>query len=125
MSTLAVTTIQTPGGTVPTETLRRGSAKAWGNFNGTGTVALRDSFNVSSIVDNNAGDYSPQYTAARADADYAVTAQANVSATVAGLVWSPGVHNLATGSFRMTTGGTGTTAQTPDDNALISFILMD
>ena len=35
-----------------------GSAKAWVNFNGTGTVAIRRGFNVSSITDNGTGNYT-------------------------------------------------------------------
>ena len=37
-------------------------SKAWVNFNGTGVVAIRDSFNVSSITDNGTGDYTVNYT---------------------------------------------------------------
>ena len=44
--------------------------RAWVNFNGTGTVAIRQSFNVSSITDNGAGDYTVNFTNALADADY-------------------------------------------------------
>lgn len=36
----------------------QGLCKSWLSFNGTGTVSIRDSFNVTSIVDNGAGDYS-------------------------------------------------------------------
>lgn len=96
------------------------ACRAWVNFNGTGTVAIRASGNVSSITDNGTGDYTVNFATAMPDANYAVHAQANVSATTAGLVWSPGVHNLAAGSVRLTTGGTGTTAQGLGDNALIS-----
>lgn len=47
--------------------------KAWVNFNGTGTVAIRASFNVSSITDNGTGDYTVNFTTAMVDANYAVT----------------------------------------------------
>ena len=40
----------------------RGIAKAWVNFNGTGTVAVRDSENVSSLTDNGTGGYDVNYT---------------------------------------------------------------
>ena len=50
--------------------------RAWVNFNGTGTVAIRASFNVSSITDNGTGDYTVNFTTALADANYALTAQA-------------------------------------------------
>jgi hypothetical protein len=51
-----------------------GLAKAWVNFNGTGTVAIRASYNVSSITDNGTGDYTVNFTTALADANYATVA---------------------------------------------------
>jgi len=50
------------------------SARAWVNFNGTGTVAIRASGNVSSITDNTTGDYTINFTTAMADANYSVVA---------------------------------------------------
>jgi hypothetical protein len=44
--------------------------KAWVNFNGTGTVAIRASFNVTSITDNGVGDYTVNFTTALADVNY-------------------------------------------------------
>jgi hypothetical protein len=49
----------------------RGVAAAWVNFNGTGTVAIRDSQNVSSITDNGTGNYTSNFSASFAAADYA------------------------------------------------------
>ena len=46
------------------------TAKAWVNFNGTGTVAINDSHNVSSITDRGTGDYSASYTVAMANTNY-------------------------------------------------------
>jgi hypothetical protein len=46
--------------------------RAWINFNGTGTVAIRGSGNVSSITDNGTGDYSINFTTAIVDTNYAV-----------------------------------------------------
>ena len=48
-----------------------GIVKAWVNFNGTGTVAIRGSFNVSSITDHSTGTYSANFATAFADANYA------------------------------------------------------
>jgi len=45
-------------------------ARAWVNFNGTGTVAIRASGNVSSITDNGTGDYTVNFTTAMPDANY-------------------------------------------------------
>jgi hypothetical protein len=50
-----------------------GAAKAWVNFNGTGTVAIRAQLNVSSITDNGVGDYTVNFTNALADANYSVS----------------------------------------------------
>ena len=62
-----------------------GTCKAWVNFNGTGTVAIRASYNVSSITDNGTGDYTVNFTTAMVDANYAVTAlQTSFSTTNAG-----------------------------------------
>lgn len=46
------------------------SCRAWVNFNGTGTVAIRASGNVSSITDNGTGDYTVNFTTAMSDANY-------------------------------------------------------
>jgi hypothetical protein len=54
MSTLRVDTIQNAAGTDSPISVP-GTAKAWVNFNGTGTVAIRASYNVSSITDNGTG----------------------------------------------------------------------
>ena len=48
------------------------ACRAWVNFNGTGTVAIRASGNVSSITDNGAGDYTVNFATAMASADFAV-----------------------------------------------------
>jgi hypothetical protein len=46
------------------------AARAWVNFNGIGTVAIRASGNVSSITDNGTGDYTVNFTTALTDANY-------------------------------------------------------
>jgi hypothetical protein len=46
--------------------------RAWVNFNGTGTVAIRASGNVTSITDNGTGDYTVNFTTAMPDANYSV-----------------------------------------------------
>jgi Tfp pilus assembly protein PilX len=48
------------------------ACRAWVNFNGTGTVAIRASGNVSSITDNNTGNYTVNFTTAMPDANYAI-----------------------------------------------------
>ena len=56
------------------------ACRAWVNFDGTGTVAIRASGNVSSITDNGTGDYTVNFTTAMPDANYAmVQGSANVT----------------------------------------------
>ena len=78
MSTLAVGTIKSISSAAPvfqnTSGTEKGQlAKVWVNFNGTGTVAIRDSFNVSSITDVGTGQYGVNIQNAMANANYAVT----------------------------------------------------
>ena len=47
--------------------------RAWVNFDGTGTPAIRGSGNVSSITDNGTGDYTVNFTTAMPDANYSVS----------------------------------------------------
>ena len=68
MSTLRVTTLQNLSG------VEVYTAKAWVNFNGTGTVAIRASGNVSSITDNGTGNYTVNFTNAMPDTNYAFVA---------------------------------------------------
>ena len=60
----------TPTGTAPSYLCR-----AWVNFNGTGTVAIRASGNVSSITDNSTGQYTVNFTTAMPDVNYAAVFQ--------------------------------------------------
>ena len=76
MSTLAVGTIKSVSSAAPVFQNTSGTeigqiCKAWVNFNGTGTVAMRDNFNVSSITDSGTGVYTANFTTAMANANYA------------------------------------------------------
>ena len=73
------------------------SARAWVNFDGTGTVAIRGSGgNVSSITDNGTGDYSVNFTTAMSDANYTGTGMA------ATLLYSGVQGTPTTSAFRLT-----------------------
>jgi hypothetical protein len=75
MSTLSVATIKSQNTLPPAVQNSSGTeigtfCRAWVNFNGTGTVAIRASFNVSSITDNGTGNYTVNFTTAMPDANY-------------------------------------------------------
>ena len=98
--TFADATTQTSAGLISTSSQ---VAKAWVNFNGTGTVAIRASYNVSSITDNGIGDYTVNFTNAFADANYCYTLAAERTLNNNGDGPKPGVRNggVATGSIRL------------------------
>jgi hypothetical protein len=68
--TLVITTLSDGTNSTSATNCIQGSAKAWVNFNGTGTVAIRGSFNVSSITDNGTGDYTVNFTTAMPNTNY-------------------------------------------------------
>jgi hypothetical protein len=59
-------------------------ARAWVNFNGTGTVAIRASGNVSSITDNGTGDYTVNFTTAMPDVNFSVQGSAGIDEILSG-----------------------------------------
>ena len=83
------------------------ACRAWVNFNGTGTVAIRASGNVTSITDNGTGDYTVNLTTAMPDTNYAVIAMseytnvrgdsyANHNAMAAGYPMTSSTANIKT-----------------------------
>jgi hypothetical protein len=60
MSTITTNTFQelATGDSVGAKYVVYGTAKAWANLNGTGTIALRGSFGISSIIDVGTGNYT-------------------------------------------------------------------
>ncbi len=62
MSEIRATTISNAAGTGPIALTKQSAAKAWVNLNGEGTIATRGSFNTSSIVDLNTGNYAQNFS---------------------------------------------------------------
>jgi len=108
MSTIVISNIKATG-----ETASRavsGVAAAWVNFNGTGTVAVRDSENVASITDNGTGDYTTNFSNNFNVADYVFSGGIHHSTGTAASVLF--INNsiatpLTTSSFRSKVGESG------------------
>ena len=77
-----------------------GSAKAWVNFNGTGTVAIRRAFNVSSVSDLGTGTFRANMTTALEDANYAV-ASGGSNTTRSDVVFAYPISTTSFGVFGM------------------------
>jgi len=73
MSTIRVDTLTGSDGTSPVTLTGQTAAKAWINFNGTGTPAIRQSGNISSITDLSTGTFKANFTSALTDANFAVS----------------------------------------------------
>ena len=111
MSSLQVDNIQTYNSNPPVIKNVNGTevgtfCRAWVNFNGTSVVAIRQSFNVSSITDNGTGDYTVNFTTAMPDGNYAFSVAAGTGTTVN---WTAGGPFAAptTSALRIWTGSTG------------------
>lgn len=110
MSILRVDAIQNSSGGSAIDV--PGAAKVFVNFNGSGTVAVRGSLNVTSITDNGVGDYTVNYTSALSSANYSVactaanTASGNTNTITCGLYAASagvGASSLTTSSVRVST----------------------
>lgn len=65
-------TVYSEGGTA-TQSLQQGLTKAWVNYNGTGTVAVRDSFNITNLTDVGTGRQTVDFVNDFSAADYSAT----------------------------------------------------
>ena len=96
------------------------ACRAWVNFNGTGTVAIRASGNVASITDGGAGNYYVTFSTAMPDANYVVVANAVTSATGAMIQYQAGVVDYSTTGFRIYTSANGTSTNVKADCEIVS-----
>lgn len=114
MSTLNVATVRSLNTLPPAVQNSSGTeigtfCRAWVNFNGTGTVAIRASFNVSSITDNGTGDYTVNFTTSMPDANYSFSGtvqQTALDGVARGLV-APWTSAPTTTALRVAAGNTG------------------
>jgi hypothetical protein len=79
--------------------------RAWVNFNGTGTVAIRASGNVSSITDAGTGDYTINFTSALPDSNFAGCATANEPSGAFRIACSTNFSTTTAKIFTFSSGG--------------------
>ena len=84
--------------------LQQGLAKAWINFNGTGTIATRDSFSVSSISDNGTGATTLTFSNAFNSADYVLNYTNGYGGSVNFTTTAPTTTTARIQSYRTDTG---------------------
>lgn len=121
MSTIKADTIVAADGSSPVTLTKQSAAKAWNNVNGTGTIASRDSFNISSISDTGTGDITHSFTNSMDSTDnFVASGWARVSGS-----WGYFVGNnnspMTASSFRHGTLGSGDTSY----DALFATVSID
>ena len=104
--TIGSATQSVPSGTAPLY-----SSRAWVNFNGTGTVAIRSSGNVTSITDNGTGDYTVNFTTAMPDANYSLVGTTSSDSVAITMIYVNGSNTaLTTTTARLQVANISTTA---------------
>lgn len=100
---LTISTLRDDTGVLATQNGMTGIAKSWANFNTTGgTITVRSSFNVSSIVYNGTGDFTANFSTSMPNANYSVSGSAGYNlGSQAGQALQPVANGFATGSIRM------------------------
>jgi hypothetical protein len=88
--------------TVPADSVNDSMVRAWVNFNGTGTPAIRDSCNVSSITDHGTGDFTLNFTVPMPSTNYVVVGVGSIGDGTSGTM-SIDVYTRATTSVRVRT----------------------
>lgn len=110
MSTLKADTIVASDGTSPVTLTKQSAAKAWVNFNGTGTVAVRDSFNEASLTDVATGRYTIAFTNSMGNTNYAVIYKGGATYDGANSNREVESPTLSTGSMELYSGSSSTGA---------------
>lgn len=114
--TIGASTITWPGGAVFADHFGNAplyGCRAWVNFNGTGTVAIRSSGNVSSITDNGVGTYSVNFTTAMPDINFTTIASTGEQTNAIDVNRVAGVNNYINTLVRVNTFA-GTTSALSD-----------
>ena len=127
MSTVKANDITNVTGGIPTVKGQQLIPTAWVNFNGTGTVAIRDSEGVSSITDNGTGDYTVTFTSAMPNTNYSTVIGGNqimnTSTRLDTVGKVPAIYNVSTGSVTLICGFFSSTGQIRDFDLVNAAIM--
>ena len=100
------------------------ACRAWVNFNGTGTVAIRASGNVSSITDNGTGDYTVNFTTDMEDVNFVVVSNTGDFTSGGAYFWTQeDESDRTTSSIRIGTGYINTQASAQQDEDHINIAI--
>ena len=117
MSTLKADTIVAADGTSPVTLTKQSASKVWVNFNGTGTIAVRDSLNVSSLTDHAGGDTTVTFSNALNNTSYAPNGMQQIGITSADAAVTSVMIRTNTNAS-----GTATTMTTTANRILTKYV---
>ena len=122
-SVLNVDTIADKAGTGPVGLTKQHAAKSWVNFDGTaGTIAARDSFNVSSLTDNGTGLYSVNFNNNFSDGNYAgVGTIGNADTSNPGALKGCAIGHTASNLSAIESSNTSSAANADDDQISTNY----
>jgi len=105
----ADTLTHSTAGSLATNYVVNGSAKAWINLNGSSTVATRDTLNVSSLADEGTGQYLISFSSSMGNDDYTISGGARSPGVASGVLNAPSnaAGDMATGSIEVYALGLG------------------
>ena len=114
-------------GTVDTQFVVAGSAKAWANVTNA-TPTINDSFNIASITDNGTGDHTLNFTNSMGNANYAYPADVKYNATSTAVFTAGGVDsssiNQATSGVRINTVYANSSSNRTDYDSSVQFYVV-
>ena len=90
---IADTLEHSTAGSIATNYVVEGSAKAWVHWNGENTASIRDSFNFASLSDTGTGDYTFSYVTNQTDGTYSSVVSASRTSNAQGLIVSSTTFN--------------------------------
>ena len=118
----AISSSAAPSGTPDANSMYKDNIiKGWINFNGTGTIAIRDSFNVASIVDEGVGNYTINWDRDFANTDYAVVGSVRQSTGTSDNYLTIGTTGLLAGSANIHTFSIGPATEDCDIICVIAI----
>ncbi len=96
------------------------AARAWVNFNGTGTISIRSSGNVSSLVDDGTGIYTVNFTTAMPDPNYAGLVSANINGSNHDVRRNQRLVNMNQNQIKVST-GINQNSDTKEDHEFVTI----
>jgi hypothetical protein len=116
---ITISTLRDDTGVLATQNGMTGIAKAWVNFNGTGTPAIRSSFNVSSVVRVTTGEYTINFSTAMPNTNFCALGDRSLAVSTANNYFDEVFASRTASSVRWQNGEGGALTDIPNANIAV------